>query len=53
MTPTKKFPLAHDLILTPIKHDGPGDVYKTNLMDILRDVTHPNVGIDFLIGPKK
>jgi hypothetical protein len=45
--------LAHDLILIPIPHDGPGQVYQTNLLDIMRDVTNPSVGFDLLVGPPK
>ena len=52
-TMTKQTDLARDLILVPVKHDGPGKVYQTNLLDILRDVTATSVGIDLLIGAKK
>jgi len=44
--------LAHDLVLTPVPHDGPGQVFQTNAWDILREVTEPTELVDCLIGAK-
>jgi hypothetical protein len=41
------------LIITPIPHNGHGQVYQTNLWDILRQVHDCPSDIDLLIGPKK
>jgi hypothetical protein len=42
-----------DLVLTKIAHDGPGDLYQSNLWDVMRALVTPATSIDLLVGDKQ
>jgi hypothetical protein len=42
------------IVLTPVtEHKGPGKVFRTNLIEVLRALSKPEVGVEALIGPAK